>query len=275
MLAVTLVHELAHAVYMCRFPSPPPVLDNDPLLGTTPQVRGPATDENPTPAASPPFRQDHMVSHKEISLPNGKPFPHPLPSRATTSRRPCPRPPLLHKAYEEHEPFYSVHRKPELGHAWETTVFGSGKILSLASCDDFRIGLGWQRWPGADDFYVNNERGDIVPLCRRNPDGRPWGAPKWETVYVVSDAWAWKWFLSSFWERVEVEGLNKVSGLGRVEKGLGARVRNYDWVDEGVGDGWVSDCISRRRGVDREGIVREGQAWVDSENDEDEDEDED
>jgi hypothetical protein len=86
----------------------------------------------------------------------------------------------------------------------------------------------------------------------------------------VSDAWAWKWFLRGFWENVEVEGLG---GLGRVDKGLGARVRNYDWVDAGVGDGWASNCSSRGRGADGEGVVRVGQVWVDSEDEEDNDDD--
>jgi hypothetical protein len=92
-------------------------------------------------------------------------------------------------------------------------------------------------------------------------------APKWETVYVVSDAWVWKWFLNGFWARVEADG------LGKVEKELGARVRNYDWVDVGDGDGWESPCSSRERGADREGVVRVGQAWVESEDEIDDDDD--
>jgi hypothetical protein len=159
-------------------------------------------------------------------------------------------------------------------------------MLSLASCDRFSVGLGWQRWPGADECYVANWRGETVPLCRRTGlrrgeggegegegEGGPSGAPKWETVYVVSDAWVWKWFLRAFWERVEVEGLE---ALGRVEKGLGARVRNYDWVDRGGWDDrWGCDCSSRERGADVEGVVRLGQAWVESESEVDENEDED
>jgi hypothetical protein len=108
-----------------------------------------------------------------------------------------------------------------------------------------------------------------VPLSRMRTEadggGNLSGAPKWETVYVVSDAWVWKWFLRGFWERLEVEGFG-----GRVEKGLGARVRNYDWI-EGGGDGWDSDCSSRGRGADGEGVVRVGQMWVDSEGEDGED----
>ena len=114
-----------------------------------------------------------------------------------------------------------------------------------------------------------------MPLSRMRTEADGGGnlgrAPKWETVYVVSDAWVWKWFLRGFWERVEVEGFGGVNGtgLGRVEKGLGARVRNYDWI-EGGGDGWDSDCSSRGRGADGEGVVRVGQMWVDSESEDDE-----
>ena len=119
--------------------------------------------------------------------------------------------------------------------------------------------------------------------------------PKWETVYVISDAWVWKWFLRGFWERVESEGLLSSGesgwGLGRVEKGLGARVRNWDrglglGLDRSGGngdvgfhgrdgngsgsgveeDGYASQCSSRGRGADGDGIVREGQVWVDSDN---------
>jgi hypothetical protein len=184
--------------------------------------------------------------------------------------------PLLRPAYEEQEPFYATHRKPELGHAWETTILGGGKLLSLASCDTFSIGLGWQRWPDADEFYVRNYRGEIVPLSRMKTEAGGGGAPKWETVYVVSDAWVWKWFLRGFWERVEVEGFGGANGtgLGRVEKRLGARVRNYDWI-ESRGDEWNSDCSSGEGGgADGEGVVRVGQMWVDSEGENDESEDE-
>jgi hypothetical protein len=211
-----------------------------------------------------------LPPHKAISLNNSKPFPHPLRAtfiRPTTSS--ISATPLLRSAYEEQEPFYATDRKPELGHAWETTILGGGKLLSLASCDTFSIGLGWQRWPGADEFYVRNYWGEIVPLSRMRTEadggGNLSGAPKWETVYVVSDAWVWKWFLRGFWERLEVEGFG-----GRVEKGLGARVRNYDWI-EGGGDGWDSDCSSRGRGADGEGVVRVGQMWVDSEGEDGED----
>jgi hypothetical protein len=81
----------------------------------------------------------------------------------------------------------------------------------------------------------------------------------------------WKGFLRGFWERVEFGGGNGTE-LGRVDKELGARVRNYDWI-EGGGDGWNSDCSSRGRVMDGEGIVRVGQMWVDSEGEDDEGED--
>ena len=122
-----------------------------------------------------------------------------------------------------------------------------------------------------------------MPLARLHcPDGGgggplPRGGPKWETVYVLDDAWLWKWFLRGFWERVEGEGLRGgEEALGRVEKGLGARVRNWDWVDYHDGeDGWESECSSRGRGADAEGVVREGQAWVDSDEEEEDLEDDD
>jgi hypothetical protein len=77
-------------------------------------------------------------------------------------------------------------------------------------------------------------------------------------------------FWGDFWERVEVKGLGGVNGtgLGRVEKGLGARVRNYDWIENGD-DGWDSDCSSRDRGADEDGVVRVGQMSVNHEGEDD------
>ena len=92
----------------------------------------------------------------------------------------------------------------------------------------------------------------------------------------MSDAWVWKWFLHGFWERVEVEGL---SALGRVQKVLGARVRNYDWVDDGVRKARDArdsgERSSRGRGADGEGVVRVGQPWVESESEDEDEDDED
>ncbi len=255
MLAVTLVHELAHAVYMCRVPDAPLVPAPQNLDSFNPHLPAGARQGYPTP---PP-----------------DPFPPSLSGR-TPRRRSTPRPrPLTRKAYEESEPFYADQRICELGHAWETTIFGGGKVLSLAQDDRFRIGIGWQRWPGVEDFFVRNWRGEVVPLTRRGGEGEAWRkAPKWETVYIVGDSWVSQWFRQEFWDRIEREGLgNKMAmNFGRVEKVRGVRMRNYDWVDEGSGDGWASDCSSRRRGADEGGIVRHGQVWLDSE-DEDEDDD--
>jgi hypothetical protein len=112
---------------------------------------------------------------------------------------------------------------------------------------------------------VRGAAGAVVPLRRVGA-----AAPKWETVYVLGDGWVWAWMTAGFWEGVERWGL----AAAAVPKGLAARVRNHDWVDEeGAGDdGWESGCSSRGRGADREGVVRPGQPWVDSEPEEEEEE---
>lgn len=196
MLAITLIHELAHAVYMCRFPA---------------------------------------------NLP--------------TSFRP-----------DEYEPFFAGQRKAELGHALETCLFGGGKILSLAQADDFSLGLAWQRWPDGEEFNIQNVQGKVEALRRIGSL-----APKWETVYAVSHEWVRRQFEPKFWERLEVEGLGE--GLLKVSKDLGARCRNNDFMGEG--DGLQSGASSVDRGADKEGVVRPGQLFVESEEEEFSDDDSD
>jgi hypothetical protein len=193
MLGITLIHELAHAVYMCRFPAAP------------------------FPDLPPSFRTD------------------------------------------EYEPFFAGQRKAELGHALETCLFGGGKILSMGQADDFTIGLGWQRWPDGEDFYVRNKEGEIEALTRVGSV-----AAKWETVYAVRHEWVRRQFEARFWERLEAEGLG--GGLLKVIKELGARVRNNDFMGER--DGLQSGASSADRGADGEGVVRPGQPFVESSEDE-------
>ena len=198
MLAITLIHELAHAIYMCRFSSQP--FDNLP----------------------PSFRTD------------------------------------------EYEPFFADQRKAELGHALETCLFGGGKILSLAQADDFSLGLAWQRWPDAEDFFVRNARGGTEALQRLGST-----APKWETVYPVSHEWIRRQFEPQFWERLEIEGLE--GGLLAVSKSLGSRCRNNDFMGEE--HGLQSGASSADRGADGDGVVRPGQPFVESEEEEFSDDD--
>lgn len=198
MLAITLLHELAHAIYMCRF-SPQP-------FGNLP----------------PDFRTD------------------------------------------EYEPFFATQRRPELGHALETCLFGGGKILSLAQADDFSLGLAWQRWPDCEDFFVRNARGGTEALQRLGST-----APKWETVYTISHEWIRRQFEPKFWERLEVEGLG--GGLLAVSKDLGSRCRHNDFMGEG--HGLQSGASSADRGADEDGVVRPGQPFVESEEEEISDDD--
>ena len=164
-------------------------------------------------------------------------------------------------------------------------LFGGGRLLALAGDPSFKLGIGWQRWPDASEFFVKNHAGQIVPLIRQTNglglvDKRAGKAPKWETVYIVSDEWVYKWFLAEFWEGVENEGLGGERGLGRVRRGLGVRRRNVDFVKDwqgggdrdGVDDGFDSECSSRGRGEGSEGVVRErtGRVWVGIEDEDDE-----
>jgi hypothetical protein len=206
MLAVTLIHELAHAVYICRFPA----------------LRVPAASLQPGWST------------------------------------------------DEREPFFSGQRKPELGHALETCLFDGGKILSLGEDPEFKLGLGWQRWPDVDDVGVmhHSVENQSIPLVRNGVR-----APKWETVYAIKHEWIRKQFDRAFWEGLEGEGLG--TGLLRVNKELGSRRRNYDFRGRRGSDGLERGASSKGRGpVD--GVVRPGQELVESEpedidNDDDDD----
>ena len=164
-------------------------------------------------------------------------------------------------------------------------LFGGGSLLSLAGDPSFKLGIGWQRWPDASEFFVKNHAGQIVPLIRQTNglglvDKRAGKAPKWETVYIVTDEWVYKWFLAEFWEGIENEGLGGERGLGMVGRGLGVRRKNVDFVKDwqgggdrdGVDDGFESECSSRGRGEGSEGVVREGtgRVWVGIEDEDDE-----
>lgn len=138
-------------------------------------------------------------------------------------------------------------------------MFGGGKILSLGEADDFTLGLGWQRWPDGEEFYLRNKERGIEALGRV---GR--GPPKWETVYAVSHEWVRRQSEPGFGENLEGEGLGE--GLLQVGKKLGARCRNNDFV--GDGDGLHTSASSTDRGADGEGVVRPGQPFVESQEDE-------
>ena len=269
-LAITLVHELAHAVFMTRSP-----------------VLSKRNTQNP--------------SRTRPGRAGGE-------DAAVTT---------------EYEPFHSSQRSAELGHAWETSVFAGGKILSLAQDDHFGLGLGWMRWPGADSFFVRDRDGGVRAFSRLKTRGgrdgdasgrgrgrsstnevKILGPLKYETVYPLDWRYMRRFFLDGFWERV-VHGTNTASsadvamdtdgtGIGiqalTPPKILGSRVRNYDWInhryshrtghtdngmetDEGEDDGYSSTCSSRTRGHDVDGVVREGQVWIASDDDDDDDDD--
>ena len=266
-LAITLIHELAHAVYMLRVP------------------------------------------------------------KATASLHGC-------STNEEYEPFYSTQRMAELGHAFESSIFRTmslsncggdftdpksfqpslpseqgGKISSLANLHSFSLGLGWSRWPSADDvFYVNNPRtNQPIPLARLTRSIStnaiiPRQAPRWRTLYILPDAWIVRFFHASFWENLDVPdaagggGIGLRSGVFVPPREFGSRCENSDWkegdvgVDEGGVDygGWGGDCESVGRGAEEEGadgqdgqgVVRSGQPWrgfglhVDDEDEDEEHDDE-
>ncbi len=295
-LAITLVHELAHAVFMTRFP---------------------------------------VLSKRN--------------TQTTSTAGLCNAEEEDAAAATEYEPFHSSQRSAELGHAWETTVFAGGKILSLAQDDCFGLGLGWMRWPGVDSFFVRDHNGGVRALSRLRPEegsgeharetgmargrksgseGRILGPPKYETVYPLDWRYIRRFFLEGFWERV-VHGVNTPSstdlevdmdtdingtargghtqralgmrmGMGvqafTPPKTLGSRVRNHDWIDpryssgtlypenenargmeadDAGQDGYSSSCSSLTRGHDCQGVVRDGQLWVASEDEEEGEEGED
>jgi hypothetical protein len=205
MLAITLIHELAHAVYICRFPA----------------LRVPAASLRPGWST------------------------------------------------DEREPFFGAQRKPELGHALETCLFDGGKILSLGEDPEFKLGLGWQRWPDVDDVGVKHHsvENQSIPLVRIGSR-----APKWETVYAIKHEWIRRQFDRGFWKRLEGEGLG--TGLLTVDKDLGSRRRNYDFIGGRGEDGFESGASSKGRGpVD--GVVRPGQELVESEPEDVDDDDDD
>ncbi len=288
-LAITLIHELAHAVFMTRFP---------------------------------------VLSKRNTQI------------TSTSGLRNAEEEDVAATTTTEYEPFHSSQRSAELGHAWETSVFAGGKILSLAQDDYFGLGLGWMRWPGADSFFVRDREGGVRALSRlrlredaretgtgqgRNnsrSEGRILGPPKYETVYPLDWRYIRRFFLEEFWQRVVVHGINTTSStdvnldidaIGRASpaartpgfsmgmsaqtfappKTLGSRVRNYDWIDhhhtehddadpdagvhahDAAHDGYSSTCSSSlARGHDGQGVVRRGQLWVVSDDDDEEDESE-
>jgi len=204
---------------------------------------------------------------------------HELAHAVWITRVPVPPAPLI-----EYEPFYSHQRKSELGHALETTIFGGGKILSLAQDPNFAIGLAWQRWPDADDFYVAGRDHEVVPLARlvRSTTSNkpfyygggglePCTGPRWETQYVIDYDWIKKQFFAEFWDQFDDEGGFK-SGLLNVEKEMGSRCDNYNFDFWLPGDGLDSGCSSYGRAGDSEGVVRPDQEWIDNETMEVEDE---
>ena len=175
-LAITLVHELTHAVYMLRVPKS---------------------------AAFANLADSTAMSPNDCSID------------------------------EEYEPFYSTQRMAELGHALETSIFRTllppspcnqndpytvqlslspeqgGKISSLANLHTFSLGLGWSRWPSADDnFFIPNlnpRSNQPIPLARLTRSIStntiiPRQAPRWRTLYVLPDWWLARFFHASFWE---------------------------------------------------------------------------
>ncbi|KAK2758175.1 hypothetical protein FQN54_004019 [Arachnomyces sp. PD_36] len=152
---------------------------------------------------------------------------------------------------KEIEPFINHGRTPELGHAWESILFG-GRLSSLGCREDCLYGLGFVKWPDSKTEYCQNPiTGTIAPIARANTS-----ALKWDTLYVVPMDFVESLFDQKYWNQTVREN---GTGALRFPKTLGCRKRNYDWVDEGFGDGYDTDDSERSRHADSEGIVRPDQ----------------
>lgn len=208
LLAITLLHELAHAVYMVRIPPPTFPLPTSP---------------HQSPTQTPEGFQAHFKSQAHDETQTDPKIP-------------------------EYEPFYATDRKPELGHALESTLFSSSTITSLANDTRFRLGLGCTPLPDASEFYVRNFRGKVVPLTRISPASsegvsagesggvRHLKAGRWEEVFVLGSEWVGKWFWREFWEGGEGGdggGTGKCGWEG--ERGFGVRCENFDFDDAAEG----------------------------------------
>ena len=276
-LAVTLVHELAHAVYMLRFP--------------------------------PGLHHLFPPSQNLFSMGN------------------------QHLVSEDYEPFYSTQFLPELGHAWESSIFRSlssassiptptyergGIISSLANSPAFDIGLAWSRWPSSDSaLFIPNFRAQQNPHYRPIPLSRltrhtrsgaicPRPTPRWRTIYPLPDSWIAQFFWKEFWDEINVVhppspsffttkatltgSPNAARQLSRFTppRKFGVRCANNEWnvdneydpsaADMGVEANWGlgDEGSSLNRGDDENGVVRTGQTfqwemWKDDEMETEED----
>jgi hypothetical protein len=285
-LATTLVHELAHAVFMTRFP----VLSAQNVWAA----------QHPGAAAS-----------ESSSSSNGSSDGSGEEDSATTEYEPFQaRDRAAELGHAAEAALFGGGKILVLG---QTDHFGLGLAW-----------VAWPG-VDSEGFFVRDRSGGVRAFARAEEGGKVVGQHKWETVYPLDWRWIRGLFLEGFWDAVDASAsafapLSFVDfcGDGKLyafsvprshpqptvshpstgppvgisplhpPKTLGSRLRNYDWpglfsgAHTGAGvieadDGYDFTSGSREgRGRewahDESGVVRVGQGWV-REVEEDEDED--
>ena len=218
-LAITLVHELAHAVWMIRTAPPK---DSEFECPTFTPHAATATNSD-SPSSTPSNNSEQM----DIDPPHPK---------------------------AEHEPFIASQRRPELGQAWETSVFGNyGFIEPLGQCsgrattsgrrwgDLFCMGLGVRELASDTKETTvevqRNGRREILPLARlhdedavEDEETMPMSAPRYTRVKIMPFDFVYQFFTEGFWWRMQ-RGGREVGGGERMGLREFVKAQMHGWTE--------------------------------------------